>query len=737
MASRTFTWDRTAGSTGNWTLPANWDLDSGYPGDSVGVNVDTVIIPADTDPCQVDAAIQCYKVTLSGNNADWDVNLGNNLTVDLDLLVQSGKLVIDSHTVDVTRDFFIMGSGTVDAGTGTILVGDGFMNATILGGGATAGCHAILSGTSYDVVCSAYFNGGSATDRLGVTYLPNSGGSFCVSGGNGFYSGGGFCGIGSSGYSCIYHQGGTVDIKFIDNFGGSTAGSITERNSSSVLSGFPVSTGINNLNLYIYSGAGAGDNPGHLFTTANVTVNGELTVQGYGGTSGSFHVESNGGNAHSLAVSGQTLIASGGSILVPQTDSKSHTFVSGMRIGGADVGTDAAHRAFYSGSGLETIGGLYMEAYGGFYKASGTTTINAEMNGGSWGPSDDFWFKLDSSTVNWEFSGSGAPTMLIDGTDGPDRSNYFYVTQPPLNSSFAAQDLGIFIENMYITNATVNAYSKNYHLRFGSLIISGNSATTPQFKTYGGSDMRMDLGDVKVYDGNLDLTGASFLTATSERGGGFVSAAANGGFQQPDNKYVQPLSYGNATSGYASQASVNNPYNNGMICRTMFVEAGGTLILNDATDGSVLAVWGTDSGGYGSNTWQVIAGTFTPGTCAVYLRGSNGRPGISNVASTSFYDLIAHRPGIKTNPMCVNGNMYVGGLASNGNPSNLVCSGSVYLGKAMDNGWNVGNLNTSATYDISNNFHIYSGATIHMASADETYNIGGSWFNSDNDVAIG
>jgi len=149
-----------------------------------------------------------------------------------------------------------------------------------------------------------------------------------------------------------------------------------------------------------------------------------------------------------------------------------------------------------------------------------------------------------------------------------------------------------------------------------------------------------------------------------------------------------------------------------------------------------LAVWGTDSGGYGSNTWDVKAGTFTPGTCAVYVRGSNGRTGVANVASTPFYDLIAHRPGIKANPMCINGNMYVGGLASNGNPSNLVCSGSVYLGKAQDGGWNASNLNTSATYDISNNFHIYSGAIILMASADETYNIGGSWFNSDNDVTI-
>ena len=120
MASRTFTWDAGDGtSAADWTSSANWTgVGSGYPGDSVGVNVDTVIIPSGKHKCYVNAAITCYDVTLTGDAADTVLELQANLEVTHDLLITSGimNLGAGAYTLTVGGDIYLT---PVGAGTGT------------------------------------------------------------------------------------------------------------------------------------------------------------------------------------------------------------------------------------------------------------------------------------------------------------------------------------------------------------------------------------------------------------------------------------------------------------------------------------------------------------------------------------------------------------------------------------------------------------------------------------------
>ena len=416
MATRIFTWKNTAGSPADWTNTAKWDGNGGvgYPGSNSPSDTDTAIIPADTDPCYVNAAIQCHKVTISGNNSNWDVTLQDNLTVDNDLEIQTGVLVVDSYTLDVAVDLWVMGSGTLDAGTGTILVGDGFFNQTNLGGETTAGSHSIISGTSYNVVCSAYSNGGSAVDRLGVTYLPTSGGSFVVSGGQGFYTGGNFCIMGGSGYSCIYNQGGTVEIKFEDYLGTSTSGSLTFRYSTSEQSGFPASTGINNLNIYVGSGAGAGDNPGWLYLNYPLTISGNLLIGGYE-SSGNFATTSEGGNQYNLTIGGNTLLASGGTLHL--SGGTNHQFCTGSYAVSVR-GTGSTWGNIHCGTSTIDVNGEHFYA-GSVYMASGCVLTGVDQCGESNAPASTLYISgsqgdainatIDAKRWRW---GTGTPNVM-------------------------------------------------------------------------------------------------------------------------------------------------------------------------------------------------------------------------------------------------------------------------------------------------------------------------------------
>ena len=133
MASRTFTWDTTAGSPQNWTTAGNWTgVGSGYPGDSVGTHVDTVIIPTGQDKCYIDTATQIYDLTVSSSQGDWSVAQQYTLAVDNDMILEKGTFKTDSLDLTVTNSLMIRHEGQLDLSGSTMKVASG-SNATTWG----------------------------------------------------------------------------------------------------------------------------------------------------------------------------------------------------------------------------------------------------------------------------------------------------------------------------------------------------------------------------------------------------------------------------------------------------------------------------------------------------------------------------------------------------------------------------------------------------------------------------
>ena len=133
MASRTFTWNTATGSPKDWTTAGNWSgVGSGYPGDSVGVNVDTVIIPTGQDKCYIDAATQIYDLTVSSSQGDWSIQQQNTLQVDNDLALEKGTFNSAGYDLTVTNSLMVRHEGQLDLSGSTLKVASG-SNATHYG----------------------------------------------------------------------------------------------------------------------------------------------------------------------------------------------------------------------------------------------------------------------------------------------------------------------------------------------------------------------------------------------------------------------------------------------------------------------------------------------------------------------------------------------------------------------------------------------------------------------------
>lgn len=733
----TFTWDAGDGtSTGDWTTPANWNQDSSYP--QAG---DTAIFPSGFDKCYVDAASTCANVQVQGDAADTVLELQNNLTVTNNFKVETGKVKLASHTLNVTANVEVWGGGTLDCETGTVVCSSLFAHPSL--GGANPG-NATITGTSYNVTCSALYNAGAAADRRGVLHLPDNGGSFLVSGGNGFYTGGNFAIFGNSGYADCYHQDGTVRVMALDTFTG------VNTHMTWGLAGNTGGTQLKNVRLYVYSGAGCSNvgsnSQGTLYTMANTNINGTLEVYGIGNThnswattSGTVKNESSAGTLYHMEVSGQTLIGAGGTLL---TREDGNYFYAGLGVTGT-----SAMRGTYMNDFDENINGICLKAYGNFYKESGTVTMIEHLEqGGLNGQTDDFWFRLyDNAGLKFSGSSGGGVTLHINGATSSDNSNYFYFGNGGVsNTDFADQEYGPYIQHLLVSDASCNWYGKSKHTRFGTLVVSSSGVAMGEFKTYGGSPLRLHMGEVKLcakngsYANEISLQGGTFLEPTdTPRGGGFLDYANNGG-KNTAGTFIPPLTSGNATSGYSSLATKNNPYNNGLIATTVFAESGSIFKLNDEPGYyPLLMLWGDDNGGtFGSRAFEFHSdATLTHNNGAVFLKGSNGRTEI-DTGGNFVYDLIGYRPTFAGNAK-IAGNFYTLGYAANGNNMPMTISGSVFLGDASDGGWNASNISTQSVYTIDGGFNLYSGAVMNMSNATEVYNIKGGWNNSDNDVTIG
>ena len=167
MASRTFTWNAGDGtSAADWTVAANWTgVGSGYPGDSVGTHVDTVIIPTGKDKCYVNVAIVIYDLTLDGVETHTLVELQANLEVTHDLLITSGimNLGAGSYTLTVGGDLTL---NPVGAGTST--------DATLICGNADVSAAKLeTSGEWYSggYTPKAVFTGGTGDHTFGIVYF--------------------------------------------------------------------------------------------------------------------------------------------------------------------------------------------------------------------------------------------------------------------------------------------------------------------------------------------------------------------------------------------------------------------------------------------------------------------------------------------------------------------------------------------------------------------------------------
>jgi len=167
MASRTFTWNAGDGtSTADWTDSVNWTgVGSGYPGDSVGTHVDTVIIPTGKDKCYVNAAIVIYDLTLDGVETDTLVELQANLEVTHDLLITSGimNLGAGSYTLTVGGDLTL---NPVGAGTST--------DATLICGNADISAAKLETSGEWHsggYTPKAVFTGGTGDHTFGIVYF--------------------------------------------------------------------------------------------------------------------------------------------------------------------------------------------------------------------------------------------------------------------------------------------------------------------------------------------------------------------------------------------------------------------------------------------------------------------------------------------------------------------------------------------------------------------------------------
>lgn len=120
-----FTWDAPeAGSTTDWTTPANWDQNSSYPGNT-GDEDAIVIIPSGMERCNVNAAVTIGNLTVSGNHNDaaagnWDVRQQAKLTVTGNMFLHSGTWDCDNNDLDVGTNY-----GQVSIKDGHLLAGAG------------------------------------------------------------------------------------------------------------------------------------------------------------------------------------------------------------------------------------------------------------------------------------------------------------------------------------------------------------------------------------------------------------------------------------------------------------------------------------------------------------------------------------------------------------------------------------------------------------------------------------
>ena len=333
MAVRNYIWTNN-NTTSLWGDSANWDGNGGvgYPGDGGGT--DNVSITTGTATCDQNTGghITIQNLTVSGNNASYDLVLNNGL-------IMQGNASIDAGEVKTQGLLFSVASGTtLGAGTGNnaavLVCGDSVCS---FGSGYTAG-------VGLEIKVGGTFSGGTGPHTMGSLKMGNSnnaratltsGNTIIDSEDNGGTSGG----LNIYSADTFSHGGGTIIF--------------TYPSYTLFRPGSP-----NVLNNVILSGATEvkqADSPS--------VMEGNLTI-----LSGTYTT-----NDEDLTVSGTTTIGGGAGASLICNDST-------CRFGDAQDSfwgiLMAANGTFNGGGGTHTTGGLRCsESTAAFDLSSGTTTI--------------------------------------------------------------------------------------------------------------------------------------------------------------------------------------------------------------------------------------------------------------------------------------------------------------------------------------------------------------------------
>ena len=682
MASRTFTWDAGDGtSAADWTNSANWTgVGSGYPGDSVGTHVDTVIIPTGQDKCYVNAAIVIYDLTLNGVQTDTLVELQANLEVTHDFLITSGimNLGAGSYTFTVGGDLTL---DPVGAGTST--------DATLTCGNADIDAGKLeTSGVwhSGGYTPKAVFTGGTGDHTFGsVHFLVGT--NVVLSSGvteiTGTYGGAAFRADVQTGYNTWDNGDGTV--KF------TSSSDQLLYSTSAAASDF---TTFYNLILEKTSSTLQG-----LSTVGfDIKVENDLTI-----TSGILNTNTTTGVNFDLTVEGTTTIGPGATSTLILNGSTC-LFNTGGTAGGLALNANATVTS--SGSSTVTMGSI-ISSYDSSIDITlaGTNVVNHYQS------STDKIMKL--------------PPGVIVGTT----TSFTITTKAPATNcevSCADEDF----QNLTFTPDSATATQYNLDSGYGGINIAGN-LTLYEGATLNGNNQPVTVG------GTFLISSGSYLGGTVNNTCGGIKVYNSGSFSATSGETIindGSLEYGDFGGGdVRDDENIRFIHNNGTV-----VLSGSSCAtkLSSPEDSNVPGIAGGSGMPSLSNTYGVY--NLKAKTTSTFSLGGAGYIGISGD-----FDINTAGYGWTDRQTRVGGNLNLnqGELRIDGNTKNLWVDGNINMsastklgGKRSDGshphwlGWMM--CDGDVTLGASSELYLASGTSASDKFDFTGTQIGGNWINN-------
>jgi hypothetical protein len=711
--------DTWKGGTGNWSNGTMWS--GGEPAAGSNVAIDGGNATASTVTLDVDTAINSLTVD-SDDQLIW--GLGHQLTVNGGAISNAGQMTINGG--NGTNSALTLGNSTTLSGGGTITLNSPQTN----GGGAAfiQGNGTTLTNTNNVIQGFGIIGNGTLAlvNQSGGTIDANVSGGGLALNGTGNVTNAGLLEATNSGTLAIQNlvnntggnitanggtvslqgadiQGGTLNTKnsgiFITPNGssstlnGSTHGALTLSTGSTYTSDFSTTTNIfgtinNNGNFQINGGNG---------TNTALTLGGNTTLQGIGGTVTLNSPQNNGGGAAFIQGNGTTLtntnnviqgfgiIGNGTLALVNQSGGTIDANVSG---GGITL----------NGTGNVTNTGLLEATNGGDLAIENVVTNTGGNITGNGGTVTLIGADIRGGTLNTKNGGTfitpNGNSATLDGK-----------TKGVLTISKGSTYTSDFSTTTNILGTITNA---------GNLQINGGNGTNTFLTLVGNTTLQGTGGTVT-------------LNSPQNNGGGAAFIQGNGLTLTNSTNTIQ----GFGTIGNGTLSLING------LGGTIFANVSGQgLLINGAgkitnngtfkvASGASLHVQNGPFTNFAGTT--LTGGTYnTAGTLQIDELGSNGGEIVTNAAniiltgsSSVFFDAAGHDalPAFNTN--AANGSFTINSGRNFTTAGNFTNNGTLTVGS------------TNSTFDVNGNLTNFSGTTL----TGGTYNVTGTLqFNNANIV---